>query len=400
MCRICHGVAAPKKMLKKYLKIAALATAFLLAVTGCGAKSDNSVSAVSVDENGVENIRDMKDLEDGMFYIYHNGVYKPVYQNEASFDPSKGGGMDESRTLWFNDDWNKVPTMYKGDKLVYYTSEELDETFSLERFAYMGYTIGICNLQRTETGRYSFEIDEKLSNLNMNSDAAKIRDIGKTTVIIDEIGGAKLRSGNVNYGGTVLGLKKGKTYNVQVYVGSELQTTQIKADSIALSSFEYSTLTDYSFLQSRILQINIPQYYNAGYYDINGTGLFRYVPAKSYTSDMDFNAANVIPEESTEDDNEKTEELTIDDAGEGDMQTETLQVPKDGTYTVTVEYTGDPGSVPKAKLVGDKCVYTLSQEKDNVLSGTFDLDAGAYVLRLTDIGEYSYDISQAKKQEK
>ena len=72
---------------------------------------------------------------------------------------------------------------------------------------------------------------------------------------------------------------------------------------------------DYEFLSSNIVKVNIPEWFNSGYYMINGLGLFRYVVGSSYDESTNFNVPNEegdgIIEESTEEmEFESTERLT------------------------------------------------------------------------------------------
>ena len=105
-----------------------------------------------------------------------------------------------------------------------------------------------------------------------------------------------LLKGMVTRAGTVLGLTKDSKYSVDVYVGSELSRLTLRADSRALAAMKTYDLTDYTFLEDKVLRIDIPQSLPTGYYLVNGKGLFRYVAGSAYDENTDFNAPEeVIP---------------------------------------------------------------------------------------------------------
>ena len=100
--------------------------------------------------------------------------------------------------------------MYRGEMLVFHAEGTFQEGVNIERFKDTGYTIGIGNLKQTETGRYSFSTSPERLNIDINSSAGQVYELGDRTAVLDSIGQAKLREGNVSESGTVIGLSEGK----------------------------------------------------------------------------------------------------------------------------------------------------------------------------------------------
>lgn len=276
---------------RRVLAAAAAINLCLSGASGCSSPFSRSGG----DSTAISTISNISALKDGAYYIEHDGIYQELYAKNANYEMASvnPSAADAKRTLWFNDDWDKVPTLYKGDKLVYKTSGTLNEKFTLERFEYVGYTVGITGLKKTDSGRYSFSTNQKNMNINpAASDAMKLYDLTTSTAIIDRIGGAYLREGNVSSGGCILGLEKGASYEADVYAGTYLHTYTLKADSLALTSMELYKTVDYSFLESELLEIHIPESFNSGYYLIGSYGLVRYVNGSSYDETTNFNIPN------------------------------------------------------------------------------------------------------------
>ena len=133
----------------------------LLSLTGCGGRKAVNTEETTEETNDKYK-QDAKDLDEDAFYVLKGNKYYPVYYGEASFSPnnSKATSSSDDRTLYFMEDWDKIPTLYEGDELIYHTSENLDETFVFERFEDYGYSIGISNLIRLDSGRYAFDAEE------------------------------------------------------------------------------------------------------------------------------------------------------------------------------------------------------------------------------------------------
>ena len=81
----------------------------------------------------------------------------------------------------------------------------------------------------------------------------------------------------VSDGGTVIKLKKDKTYTCEFYTGTFYQDFNLQANIHSFGSFERFVSYDYEFMHSNFIAVKIPDYFVSGYYFVNGVGLFRYV---------------------------------------------------------------------------------------------------------------------------
>ena len=304
--------------IKRIIALGLIGAFSLTLLGGCGTASSEEEyeSVASSEESNV--ITDPEMLESGQAYVYRDGCYYPLYVAEASFDTTDNTTTDDTRTLWFSEEeWNKIPTLYEGDSLVYRYDEDLDETSYIERFEYVGWTFGVANLTQTATGRYSYSGDDT-DNVDSTSTAYNLLSLGEYVLILDKVGGVSLRSGNITRGGLILGLEKDMAYEVEAYVGTNLNMLTLVADRIALTSMEYTTTTDYDFLQSTIIEIYLPEELNTGYYAVNGSGIFRYVKGDSWDENTDFNIDNVYEdEEEAEDETEETEDEATSSEDDG-----------------------------------------------------------------------------------
>ena len=388
-------------MYKRILAIL-LCVTVLFSLAGCSSRR-NTVEEEETEKENLKYITDAKDLEEDAFYVLKKGKYYPVYYGNANFgeNSSKASNSSDDRTLYFMDDWENIPTLYAGDELIYHTSENLDETFVFERYEDFGYSIGISNLKRLDSGRYCFNAeqgDDDTSNLmiNKDSDAARLFKLNQTQVIIDNIGGAQLRSGNISRGGVIIGLSKDKLYAADVYTGTEMKSYSLKADTRMLTSMEAYSINSYSLKRSTILKINIPDYFNDGYYMINGKGVFRYVRGTSYTAKTDFNIPNEVPEENTEDILNAEEEITA--SNNTIKETFTINEETDAviTFTYSENDTEYQMTDPVVKVVGSNYAYTLSVDDENLQKAEMHLEAGQYTLEISGLNGRTYEYQITK----
>lgn len=396
--------------MKKLILILLLISATFL--SACGTRESGLSIGKETTASGVESVENISDIVDGGIYVYHDGKYLDLYVHNANFPIEPNSSSNSSRTLWFKDDFDKIPTMYTGDELVYKTSSSLNERFSMERFAYVGYTVGITGLSRLESGRYSFSADPENRNINYDSDARQLVKIKTKLGIIDKIGGAYLRSGNISLGGCILGLEKDKVYSAEVYAGTYLNTINLTADCIAMTSMEYYSTLDYDFLQSEILRINIPDYFNSGYYMINGYGLVRIVNGTEYDADTNFNIPNVKPtgddfysrfKAIEEDQLNNPDHDPLIGAVTSDKLYETIEFEVDATSTViiSVEYSASQklsSGIPKVVLYGEDAYQNeLGLVSTQKLMISDILGPGKYTLELNEMSgrQFIYKIEMS-----
>ncbi len=382
-------------MKKKRLVVAAAACCLAATLTtGCGSFSRDYAYKSSY---SVTTLKSADEMEDGGYYVKHtDGSYDKLYVGKATFSLSDSSpSEDDSHVLWFGKDYDCIPTMLKGESIVYHNTKEFSGGVTIERFEDLGYTIGIAGLTRTSTGRFSFSTDTDDLNIDLSSDAGGLYQLGDHTVVLDKIGSTPLRSGNVSRAGTILGLTRGKTYAAYLYIGTELKEYNLVADVRAMASMDGATLTDYTYAADNVTQFKFPSNYQSGYYLVDGYGVVRYIASgDGYKESMDMNIPNAASadSDSTADSgtDSGTEEQPVDEITK-DTREMDFKLDENANVTVELTYTDDTDSTdstsgsgtPTAKVISDYGVYTLnSDKKSGKLTVTADMHAGSYRLQV------------------
>ncbi len=389
-------------MRKKVSVLTLFAVAVL--ISGCGNKNQETV-----EESSVTKVENMDDLAEGGYYVEKNDGYEQLYFGDTSFSTSDvvtGGSADTTRVAWFGSDWSSIPTLYKGESLVYKYSGELSESFAFERFKDYGYTVGICDMEETDTGRYLLSLSSDDHMISTDSEAYKtLTDIGSGNVIVEAVGGKKLRSGNITAAGTIEGLEEGNQYSLDIYTGTKLKKTELTADVRALGAIETYISNSYEFLRSDVISIEIPEWFNSGYYSIDGYGIFRYVNGSSYDDTTDFSVANQDPDAGDSDENS-----LVDEKEDENRQVEEIYIAETGSYLITVTYDddydeslsdsfdsedskNDIDTTPVAVLRTYNDSLTLKDVGGNQLQLSTDLEMGNYKLTLTNLLGRDYEFT-------
>lgn len=374
----------------------ALSAILAFGLTGCGNKS-------SENKIGVATFKDIDQLADGGYYVRHGDVYYQPYFGQTSFTPDRTvTAKDDKRIAWYGEDYANIPTMNKGDTIVYHSTQPFTEGLTIERFEDLGYTVGICQMKEASSGRYSFATDSRSFNVDIKSDAGTLCQNGETSATFDKIGGVNLRAGNISRAGTIIGLSKGKTYDCDIYIGTDLHECKIKADVKALCSMEVFDITDYSFNRSKTITFKFPKNLQSGYYNIGGFGIVRYINSAKgkFSESMDMNIPNDI-----ENLYANVDKPSIDDLEDytEDIKEETFTLNEDADVTVSVIYqdSKDYTDAPVVKVVSSEAAYTLSAGKDNELTSSLSLKSGTYTIKLIGLGNrtYSYRVTKNKQKE-
>lgn len=410
-------------MRKRKRTMAAICIAFLCSAmfAGCGATTtDDNPNDKVVIRSKIAEIKSMNSLGNNEFYVQHGKTYYELYKGYASFS-GQASGADPSRVLWFNDDtdWNAIPTLYQGDKLIYHYNDAFDESFTFERFLDLGNTIGVCNMSPRKSGHYEMSTNlDTYSYIDPGSDATQLHDLGNRMITFETIGGTDVRKANVTTSGTIAGLKKGKSYKADVYTGTEMKTFTFTADAHALCSYQVDSSDDYVYMQSRIAEIKIPDYFNSGYYSVNGSGLFRYVKdATSYDDKTDFSKLNVNPDHDNNDKlineiEQQSSVLSNSTQEAPDTITDIVTIPSDGNYSISILYDDEISDEYKdsgnnnsntvtAELVANDKTYNFDSAATNntIMLENVKLQAGTYVLKIYGLKGRGYNYGMQEVDE-
>lgn len=366
-------------------------TAFgLLASTllsGCGRNEDNTDTSSVMTEEDYKKLSEQ--MEEGKYYILHNGEVSMITTAEET-SPSNG------TIAWFDHTaYDNIVTMYKGDKLIYYTTNDIDESFSYTRFLDMGYTIPIAGLEAGASGKFHISTSSDAGTVYPDSSATSLYEFQNDQVIVDKIGGVSLTADNVSDYGTVTGLEQDEEYNIDLYSGSVLTKTSMYANIrvMGLDDDQSFTTNKFDFLSGEVIQIGLPNWFNSGYYEINGLGIFRYVNGTSYDETTNFNIANTVPEA------DKGEDVNLDVTNLSD----TFTIEEEGTYRVTVTMSY-PSDMEKAAASTEAVITTPDGEHYTMYnngSGQLifqknDMTTGTYTIGYTNANGLKPEITVEK----
>ena len=392
-----------KKRFAVKLSVLSVCLCMTVCMNGCSSLFSDGNEA----DNNVTIAKNEDAITDNSFYVKKaDGTYHRLYPGEFTFDTrSAPSSPNPERICWYGDDYGKIPTMNKGEELVYRSSIEFSPPFWVERFEDEGYTIGISGLTPTDGGRYAFSTNSNDHDLCRISEANLLyQAIGEGhTATIEMIGGAQLRSGNISRAGTIVGLEKGRKYKTDIYVGTEIIPSTISADVRAFSSMEIFNIADYDYTGGNVITMRFPKTLESGYYMVYGFGMVRYINSEAeFTEDMDMNIPNgrvtlENPSADLEEDSEEASQQTeasipANEASERFSLEEAARVRI--TLKVGKSLSGKDIAPPAAKVYGDYGVYTLNDDGSGTLTGTYDLPEGSYRLSITGLfgREYTFEV--------
>lgn len=241
-------------------------------LTGCQApvifekkKSAYEITELSVDE-----------LEDDTYYVKSGTKFIEVYLPTASFQ----GGVDmpsSDRVIYMQRKEALIPTLYKGDTIVFRSTKLDVSALTLERFKDCGYSIGIYGaIYDEDTQLLSFKRDQNVIE-NSPADQALASysdDIGIQTIDSNYVSAASLdESGNIT------GLERNQTYEIGYYEGTQYATANVEANRHVLESWEMISIPESNVTKTKMgyLSIAIPEDFKPGWYYIKDAGFFKYI---------------------------------------------------------------------------------------------------------------------------
>ena len=232
-------------------------------------------------------------LVNNSYYVVHDGVYYPLVsyiKNEAAEEPlNEDYQVDDWRMLFFTtESENDIPTFYKGDKLVYYSTDTLLNYITWERYYDLGYTLGLNNIHTNIAGRCYIDLKEDKNSVLPDGPLAEASNTKSNLLLVDKIGGVQLTEDYLDYG-IVAGIEKDKEYDVEIYNGTQFGHYDATGNYHAFRAYEMFDSIEYDTMQDFLYEIKIPEYFVDGYYVANEFGIFRYINGDAYNSDTDFN---------------------------------------------------------------------------------------------------------------
>ena len=296
------------RFLTTLLTMTIIGSSFL---TGCGRDTsqtpiigkDKTSEEETVEEEGPityetstkgidSNQKDFEELlTDGMYYVVHEGIYYPVYtyHKNVAATGDLGTTVNYGREIYFLDEnFTDIPTLFPGDHLVFYSSTQMLDYASWERYEYRGSTIGVYDLQKTVGGHYYLDIGQETVPIVPGSDMVPLSELAADNITIDRIGNVVVDDTCVD-GGIIVGMTPSEKYQVEIYTGTMYKSYTAVASTHALRAYELFASTGINYLQDRFWEIDIPKYFVDGFYSIGDQGLLRIVKGQGYDENTDYN---------------------------------------------------------------------------------------------------------------
>ena len=228
--------------------------------------------------------------------------YYPVYAGAVNFSGTTDRPSN-SRLIKYTIDLEKIPVLYQGDQLILYSSVQTPGPVMWERFKDIGPTTGLSNIHINTVGYAYFAVDA-FDSLYYSSAGDVLSDVvSDTEIVIEKFNGLPLKSSRISPVGTIMGLKKGKTYPADIYIGTNHYNIDITADTNVFHSWETYVSYDVEYRTEHYAVIHIPAYFEPGFYNVNGAGLFCYAGDVTEEEGIDytlFDTPGQIPVEDEE----------------------------------------------------------------------------------------------------
>lgn len=320
-----------------------------------------------------ESIKAVKtsEMQEDVFYIKDGTRFYQVYLPDSSFTDAASIPNPKSRYVWNTQKEDElIPTLYKNETICFVSSKStITTSINIERFVDLGYSIGICSMEKEERGYAVFsEQDTKI-----NSSAGDI--VSRIDGDTSKINIAQMDQGKIpklSKLGTFMDLSKGDTHSFTFYVGTRSGTASLDVDTHFFQSSEVITLKDISDTHLDYVQIKMPKELKSGYYYIGSSGMFRYIADEKvdikdsydYNLANDFNDVVRALDDVTED---SIDIRTVPFAGEK-LDHVTFALTSDENCTISEGVVITPtGKEYKMKLENNRAEVTI----ENVKSGEF-----------------------------
>lgn len=289
-------------MTRQFKKLLVVLLIFSINITGCGlweTKGDEEEKYAIV-------VNTVDTLKDDTYYIKHGDEFYEIPQGDASFgdvvendtelnsyinDFNPKTPMDNPyRNIFYQKDKTEllIPTMYKDDKLVYKTSQNIVDKFAWERFLDGGYTLGIRNLHMSDHDTIdftNFQTDIATENKELREVFPVTSEESSSklnTMTINAIDGVSVMPSQVSgNGGYLKDVNTAKEVTVDYYNGTNLIRIPQKADYRIFYGFENYWTTGFEFSTDGYALINVGEWLKSGYYKVNTSGMFRYIDQPS-----------------------------------------------------------------------------------------------------------------------
>lgn len=305
MCQPVKG-----RIIMKKRQIAAIAVVMALCTIvsgGCGKKTARKdTRPLTPDDMHPAYYSDDTGIPSGTYCIAHktsgkNGagvVYYPLYAAENTGEPSDDAtGESGDRFFWlnYNVDEGKLPTMYPGDQLIYKSDKSVPAEYTIEKFFDEGYTVGVAGLYENEYNKPAFDTGNDKCVISKHSDARILRTIAKKVtsdddddveIVFNAMDKEELAMDRLDSAGMIYGLDEGRKYNFDLRIGTKSYPASMTANVHEFRLGETYKYKSIDYITDTMIRVNLPDFMTTGYYEINGSGAFRFLKTGTSYKDL------------------------------------------------------------------------------------------------------------------
>lgn len=236
-----------------------------------------------------------RELESGNYYIKDGTNFFRLMRPTTSFTGGTRAAF-AGRNVWMlPHETELIPTLYVDEIIAFMSRTNFQGEFILERFADIGYTIGVRSISGSAREFATVGIND--SSVLPESSAAEVLNALQTSSIgFYSINGHTIRGADVSKSGTILGLERGYSYTFGMYIGTIFGERSMVADTRVFQSTEIIVVNNYNLTRNGYIEITMPEDMQSGYYYLHGGGFFRFINDRKSTvgnlSDLDFHIRN------------------------------------------------------------------------------------------------------------
>lgn len=239
-------------------------------LTGCTAKK------IFVTEEDLYSLISYSDSELKLdtYYVKNGAKFYETYTPEGDTSTLLSQ-YSKDNYFWLQKDMSLIPSLYKDEIIAYSSQKETDlKDIPIKRYYDVGYSVGIYAGKFDQNGYYCITLSE-----NVIKDSSAYNALSKASskdIRIVEVNGKPIDPNMINDGGVFSGLSQGDSFEIGYYAGTFYETALMEADYYFLQSYETTSIDKVSSTKNGYLALTLPTDAKSGYYQIDGSGLFKY----------------------------------------------------------------------------------------------------------------------------
>lgn len=270
--------------MKKRLFIVFVVCILAVTLTGCDDvqwfKKDKRVSSVSASELVKDN-----------YYVKQNTRFWPICTTKTGVNMSTTERISKRRVIPLVPSVERtVPDCFYEEGLAISSDDDMSQKVRLERFKSIGMSIGAYNGTFDSSG-YFILTKNRENIVEGSSFESALSKTTSNTIRIVSINNENITPAQVDEEcGVINVLEPNKEYTVQFYAGTEYYDVKVISDTLMLKSFEmfeYTGDEGMDFSTNSYLYFSMPTDLKTGYYQINGSGLYKYYDCERGKEDVE-----------------------------------------------------------------------------------------------------------------